>query len=93
MDIRIYGTEGMIVFDNERARLGLFRLDGNDDEIEISAQDAEYDGTLPVKVFAKLCAGQNVINASNGDCGAKVTEVLDAMYKSAKTKTLVSIGD
>ena len=93
MDIRIYGTEGMIVFDNERARLGLFRLDGNDDEIEISAQDAEYDGTLPVKVFAKLCAGQNVINASNGDCGAKVTEVLDAMYKSAKSKTLVSIGD
>jgi len=91
-DIRIYGTQGMIVFDNERPRLALYRLDGQDEEVPISAADAEYDGALPVRIFARLCAGQDVINASDGECGARVTEALDALYRSAATGTLVRIG-
>lgn len=92
MDIRIYGTEGMILFDNERARLLLSRLDGTDESFEITPQEAEYDGTLPVRVFARLCAGEDVVNASDGECGARVTEALDAMYRSAATGQLARIG-
>ncbi len=92
MDIRIFGTEGMIMFDNERARLTLSRLDGAEEAFNISAAEAEYDGTLPVRVFAKLCAGENVVNASNAECGARVTEALDAMYRSAATGQLAKIG-
>lgn len=92
MDIRLYGTEGMILFDNERARLTLSRLDGGEEAFEISPQEAEYDGTLPVRVFAKLCAGQDVVNASDAECGARVTEALDAMYRSAASGTLAKIG-
>ncbi|KPP83670.1 MAG: putative dehydrogenase [Rhodobacteraceae bacterium HLUCCA08] len=92
MDIRIYGTEGMILFDNERARLLLSRLDGTDEDFAISPQEAEYDGTLPVRVFARLCAGHDVVNASDGECGARVTEALDAMYRSAATGRLAKVG-
>lgn len=92
MDIRIYGTEGMIVFDNERARLALQRLDGADQVIEMSQADAEYDGELPVNVFAAICAGQDVVNGANGENGARVTEALDAMYRSAKSGKLEMVG-
>lgn len=91
MDIRIYGSEGMIMFDNERARLTLDRMDGASEVHDISPQEAEYDGTLPVKTFAKLCAGGDVVNASDGECGARVTEALDAMYRSAASGTLARI--
>lgn len=92
MDIRIYGTEGMIVFDNERARCGLQRLDGQDEFIEISADEATYDGELPVHVFAALCDGQAVTNAADGENGARVTETLDALYRSAKSGALAMVG-
>ena len=91
-DIRIYGTEGCLLFDNERARLELRRLDGADEIVPISQQEAEYDGALPVFKFAELCAGQPVVNAADGENGARVTEALDALYRSARSGELVKIG-
>ena len=92
MDIRIYGTEGMILFDNERARLTLSRRDGTEKAFDFPATEAEYDGALPVRAFARLCAGEAVVNASDAECGARVTEALDAMYRSAATGQLARIG-
>ena len=84
-DIRIYGNEGMIAFDCEagRPRLRLSRLDGTDEEVPLTDAEAAYDGALPVRVFAALCAGQPVENAADAENGARVTEALDAMYRSA----------
>ncbi|MFT7440461.1 MAG: putative dehydrogenase [Sulfitobacter sp.] len=83
-DVRIYGTEGMILFDNQKASIELWRLDADDDFLTLDR--AEYDGALPVQVFAKLCAGQDVFNASNADCGAEVTATIAALYKSAASQ-------
>ena len=80
-DVRIYGTEGMILFDNQSAAVRLWRLDGADDELTLDRP--EYDGALPVQVFAKLCAGEDVTNASNARCGAEVTATIAALYRSA----------
>ena len=60
--------------------------------VAISAQEAEYDGTLPVRRFAELCAGKAIVNASDGECGARVTETLDALYRSAASGRLERIG-
>ncbi len=81
-DVRLYGTQGMISFDNQKARVELARLDGQDDQFETSDR-SEYDGTLPVRVFADLCAGHDVVNASDGECGAEVTALIHALYRSA----------
>ena len=91
-DVRIYGTKGMIVFDNERARMALHLLDGTDEFAPISAQEAEYDGALPVRVFARLCAGENVVNPANAENGARVTETLDALYRSAASGRIETVG-
>ena len=94
MDIRIFGTEGMIAFDCEagRARLELHRLDGQNDGGPLTTAEADYDGALPVKVFAALCAGKDVVNPADAENGARVTEALDALYRSAKSGQLERIG-
>ena len=80
-DIRIFGTEGMVLFDNQAATVRLWRMDGEDDEMALDRP--EYDGELPVKVFGRLCAGQDVNNASNAECGAEVTATIEALHRSA----------
>ncbi|MBO6675047.1 MAG: Gfo/Idh/MocA family oxidoreductase [Rhizobiales bacterium] len=92
MDIKIFGSEGMIDFNNAEARLALYRDDEADEVVAMSAEDGEYDGALPVEIFAKLCAGETVENASNGENGARVTELLHALYRSAETDSLITIG-
>ena len=94
MDIRIFGTEGVLWFDCEagRARLELSRLDGANEVVAIAPGEADYDGTLPVKVFAAFCAGKPVANPADGENGARVTEALDAMYRSAKSGQPERIG-
>lgn len=86
-DIRLYGTEGVIWFDCEkgRARLELSRLDGTNDVFPIAPDEVDYDGALPVRVFASLCAGAPVGNPADGENGARVAEAIEAMYKSAKS--------
>ncbi len=92
-DIRIYGTEGCLFFDNERARLELRRLDGCDEIVPVSQAEAEYDGALPVRKFAALCAGIDIENAADAENGARVTETLHAFYRSSRTGELAAIGD
>lgn len=82
-DVRLYGTEGMVVFSNLPALLELRRHDGDDQAVPLTDFEGLYDGGLPVRVFARLCAGQEVVNASDAICGVRVTEALDAMYRSA----------
>jgi predicted dehydrogenase len=92
-DIRIYGSEGMIFFASEggRGRLEISRLDGQEEAVPVAAGEADYDGPLPVNVFADLCAGHPVVNPSDGEVGARVSEALDAMYRSARTGKAESI--
>lgn len=83
-DIRIYGTEGMVLFDNKRACVELWRMDGDDDVYQATGRP-EYDGALPVQVFARLAAGEDVLNASDAVCGAEVTAVIHALCQSAES--------
>ena len=92
MDIRIYGNEGCLFFDNERARLELRRLDGKDEIFLIPPEDAKYDGALPVRKFTALCAGKDIVNGADGETGARVTATLDALYRSAHSGQLATIG-
>lgn len=82
-DIRLYGTEGVIFFSNLPARLELRRHDGQDQAVPLTDFEGLYDGALPVRAFARLCAGEEVVNASDAICGVRVTEALDALYRSA----------
>ncbi len=84
-DVRIFGTKGVILFDCEggRARLELALMDGTNEVYPMAPGEADYDGALPVRHFAELCAGKAVGNPADGENGARVTDTIAAMYRSA----------
>lgn len=84
LDIRIFGSEGMLLFDAERERLELDRLDGQGGErMELAPGSGDYDGRAPVNAFIDVCLGDRAANEANGENGARVVETLEAMYRSA----------
>jgi len=83
LDVRIFGTEGMILFDIERERLTLARSDGTGEDAAIAPGAGAYDGTLPVTRFIDICLGRDVANDADAENGARVVETLDALYRSA----------
>jgi predicted dehydrogenase len=92
MDIRVFGSQGMLLFDVERERLALRRNDGADLTIPITPGDGGYDGAAPVRRFIEICGGLNGGNAADGEVGARVVETLEALYRSAATGQTERIG-
>lgn len=91
-DVRIYGTDGMLVFSNLPARLELRRHDGRDAALPMTDFEGLYDGALPVRAFARLCRGERVENASDALNGLRVTAALDALYRSAASGRIEPTG-
>ena len=91
LDIRLFGTEGMLLLDVERERLVLRRHDGGGDSLAIAAGDGAPDGVAPVHRFVDLCLGR-LTPADVRPWGAVTdVEILDAMYRamaSGKTESV-----
>ncbi|MDE0306918.1 MAG: Gfo/Idh/MocA family oxidoreductase [Albidovulum sp.] len=92
LDIRLYGSEGMLLFDVERERLEVRRHDGADRVVDIAPGDGAYDGTLPIGRFIEICAGESSANESDGENGAIVVETLEAIYRSMESGELEPVG-
>jgi len=82
VDIRIFGSEGMLLLDVERERLELRRHDGNDRTFEIAPGAGNYECEEPMRAFVRLCAGEAGINAAPLTLGRKCTEIVSTMYRS-----------
>jgi predicted dehydrogenase len=83
LDIRLFGSEGELLFDVERERLELRRRDGRDRIEPMEKGRTAYNGAAPVHRFVDICARLPVENPANGLVGQRVVETLDAMYRSA----------
>jgi predicted dehydrogenase len=85
IDLRIFGSEGMLMLDIERERLELRRRDGRDEVMPMKAGDGAYTCEEPPRVFVDLCLNRKTENSAPGSVGQRAVEVLDAMYRSAKS--------
>ncbi len=83
IDLRIFGSEGMLLLDIERERLELRRRDGRDEVATMKAGDGGYACEEPLRVFVDLCLGRKAENSAPGLVGQRAVEVLDAMHRSA----------
>jgi predicted dehydrogenase len=91
LDIRIFGTEGALLLDMERARMEVRRFDGNDQVLDLRANAGTYDTAEAVRRFVALCAGGPAIPEADGILGLRCVEVLEAMYRafrSGRTETV-----
>jgi predicted dehydrogenase len=100
VDLRLFGSDGMLLYDLEEGRERLqLRRDG-DDRSTGASRDAEdvvfpmatgagvYECVEPVQRFVDLCLGRPVENDAPGTVGMRAVEVLDAAYRSAKSGRL-----
>jgi predicted dehydrogenase len=93
LDIRVFGSEGMLLLDIERPRLEIRRDDGQNFSMQMDHPPGAYDCIEPLRTFVGLIRGEAVENRSSAIIGARIVELLDAMFRSAQTRQLVTIGD
>lgn len=91
VDIRIFGTEGMLLLDVERPRLEIRRNDGNNFVMKTTHPAGGYTCVQPLRTFIDLIKGRPIENRSSADLGARVVQTLAAAFESARHRQLVSI--
>ncbi len=85
IDLRIFGTEGMLLLDIERERLVLRRDDGADRELALAHGDGDYPANAPFPVFIEICRGLTPANPASGLVGLRTVELLATAYRSARS--------
>ncbi|MBI4220066.1 MAG: Gfo/Idh/MocA family oxidoreductase [Chloroflexi bacterium] len=83
LDIRVFGSEGVLTLDVERARLQVLRHDGRSFEMPLEPSAGSYSCEGPPNNFVDLILGKTKVNRAPGDCGMRAVELLDAAYRSA----------
>lgn len=82
LDLRVFGTEGMLLLDVERERMELRRRDGRDEVMPLEPGAGAYSAVEPVARLVEICLGTASRNEADGVVGMRAVEVLDAMYRS-----------
>ena len=85
MDLRLYGSDGTLFLDVERARLEASRADGTIHAEPLDNGDEDYGVVDTIDRFVALCAGESVDNPATALVGQRAVEVLAAMYRSANS--------
>lgn len=83
LDIRLFGSEGMLLLDCERARLELRRDDRQHHSLALAADAGGYECSGPPNNFADLILGKTKVNHAPGEAAMRSVELLDAAYRSA----------
>jgi predicted dehydrogenase len=91
IDLRVFGSEGVLVLDIERERLEVWRRDGRDIVVEMTKGAGAYGCEKPLNVLVDICLGRQVVNQSPGIVGMRAVEVLDALYRSARSGRLEEV--
>jgi predicted dehydrogenase len=85
VDLRIFGSEGLLMLDCERARLELRRHDGKIGRPELEADAGSYTCDGPPNNFIDLVLGKTDVNWAPGEAAMRSVELLDAAYRSAES--------
>ena len=91
IDIRIFGTEGVMLLDIERERLELRRHDGNHTIVPLKSGDGAYETYQPLERFVQICLGRKVANDAPGEVAQRAVEVIEAAHKSAQSGQVEAI--
>lgn len=87
LEVRAIGSDGQVQVDVEREAGWLWRTDG---ELKLDLEEGAgaYDCDGPPNVLIDLAQGREVENASPGELAARTVEIIDAIYRSARSGTL-----
>lgn len=83
VDIRIFGSEGMLLLDVERERMVIHRDDEDDLVLDIPSGTGVYNCEGPTNQFIDLILGETDENYAPGDIAATSISLIEAAYQSA----------
>jgi predicted dehydrogenase len=83
VDLRLFGSEGLLMLDCERARLELRRHDGASERLDLAPDAGAYSCDGPPNNFVDLVLGKTTENWSPGEAALGSVLLLDAAYRSA----------
>src|SRR5262245_7577587 len=83
VDLRIFGSDGLLMLDCERARLELRRHDGRVERLELAPDAGAYSCDGPPHNFVDLVLGKSKVNWAPGEAAMRSVLLLDAAYRSA----------
>jgi predicted dehydrogenase len=83
VDIRLFGTEGVLMIDVERERVSLSRYDGRREELTIAPDEGDYECLVPPARFIELITGASSENNSDVTVAARSVELIDALLRSS----------
>jgi predicted dehydrogenase len=83
VDLRIFGRDGLLMLDLERARLQLLRHDGSHRSLDVPADAGTYECSQPPHNFIDLIVGKTAVNYAPGEAAMRSVLLLDAAYRSA----------
>ncbi len=86
VDIRIFGSKGMVLLDVERPRFEIHLNDGTNVSTDPEMAPGSYQCVEPLKVFVDLIQRKPVENRSPAWLGKRVVEILDAALRSASSE-------
>jgi predicted dehydrogenase len=91
VDLRLFGSEGMLLLDLERARLELRRHDGRVETVPLPPDAGTYACDGPPNNFVDLVLGKTTINCAPGDAAMRSVLLLDAAYRSAASGKIETV--
>ena len=83
LELRLFGTDGMLLIDFERARVEAHSKSWRSYFADLPPGAGSYECIKPVTRFVDICRGKKVYNPANGILGQRTVGVLDAMYRSS----------
>ncbi|CAN5507887.1 hypothetical protein BH24CHL9_BH24CHL9_03970 [soil metagenome] len=85
LQVRVTGDRGQVLLDLDRPLVRRSRGEHDDVTVELSEEDVTWSFGRVVDRFVDLAAGRTTENRSPAELGARVVEVLEAMYRSAES--------
>ncbi len=84
LDIRIFGSEGMLLLDCERARMEFRGVNGQEEILKLAPNAGAYTCDGPAHNFIELILGKTKVNYSPPGPALQAVRFIDAAYRSAK---------
>lgn len=84
LEVRGIGSAGQFLIDVEREAFWL-HADGADRRLELAPGEGAYDCVGPIDTVLAAARGEEYVNQSPAELGARTVEALDVAYRSAAT--------
>ena len=82
LEVRAIGSEGQLLVDVERAAVWHYE-NGKNVMLELAGDEGAYNCEGPISAILDAARGEEFINQSPGELGARTVEALDIAYRSS----------